>query len=130
MILEFKKIPGLKRVYIAAGVVTDECIQGLLHTAHVVVLPITHGGGTNLKTAEALWSGKHVIATPTAMRGFEKFAHAKGVRVEEKAEGFRRAVRSAMAEEPLRLTQADLEPRKLLLWENQLQPLLNLIRSI
>ena len=36
--------------------------------AHALILPITQGGGTNLKTAEALWSGRRVVATPQAMR--------------------------------------------------------------
>ena len=126
----FQKIPGLQRVYVSAGVVSGECLQGLLHTAHVIMLPITHGSGTNLKTAEALWAGKHIIATPIAMRGFEIFAHANGVRIEETPEGFRRAVRSAMAEMPLRLTQADWEARRILLWEQTLQPLLELIRTV
>jgi hypothetical protein len=32
-------------------------LEGLLDGAQCIVLPLTQGGGTNLKTAEALWSG-------------------------------------------------------------------------
>ena len=77
----FPKTPGLASHYVPAGTVTDECLQGLLTTAHVVVLPVTEGGGTNLKSAEAIWSGCHVVATPTAMRGFEGFMAARGLSV-------------------------------------------------
>jgi hypothetical protein len=36
-------------------------------------LPVSYGGGTCLKTAEALFSGKHVLATKSAARGYEDF---------------------------------------------------------
>lgn len=56
----------IKRV----GFVTEELLASLLDNASVILLPITVGGGSNLKTAEAIASGKPVIATPKACRGF------------------------------------------------------------
>jgi hypothetical protein len=125
--VRFKKVAGLQRSYISAGVVSDECLQGLLHTAHVFALPITHGGGTNLKTAEALWTGKHIVATTSAMRGFEEFVGSTGVKVEDTPEGFSKAIRSAMSALPLQLNAAEKEKRRVLLWERTLLPLIEMI---
>ena len=128
--IRFQKTAGLQRSYISTGIVSDECLQGLLNIAHVIVLPITHGGGTNLKTAEALWIGKHVIATPTAMRGFETFIDSKGVRVEESPKKFCNAIRNAMNEVPLRLNETERSERRTLLWEHTLKPLIDMIEII
>ncbi|MET3119257.1 hypothetical protein AAKU64_003496 [Undibacterium sp. GrIS 1.8] len=123
----FQKTAGLQKNFISAGVVSDESLQGLLHTAHVIVLPITHGGGTNLKTAEALWTGKHVVATSSAMRGFESFINSTGVRVEDTSEGFCEAIKSAMSALPLQLDTIEKEKRRILLWEHTLLPLTEMI---
>lgn len=126
----YLKTAGLKPKYIAAGLVSEGCLQGLLQTAHTVILPITHGGGTNLKTAEALWAGRHVVATPVAMRGFENFSSAKGVYVEESPEKFCKAIRMAMSEVPMRLSDYERSERSVLLWESTLTSLLNMIKVI
>lgn len=44
-----------------------------------VLLPITNGGGTNLKTAEALLSGRPIVGTNVAFRGHESRLDAPGV---------------------------------------------------
>lgn len=63
----------------AVGVVDDDDLSALRELAHTFILPVTSGGGSNLKTAEALYSRKHVIATPLAMRGFEAMAQGAGM---------------------------------------------------
>lgn len=126
----FAKVPGLARVYVDAGLVSDQCLQGLLRTAHTVLLPVTFGGGTNLKTAEALWSGRHVVATRTAMRGFEQFQTASGVEVQADSRDFRAAVRRSMASLPLRLTAAEQDLRRPVLWEETLKTLIQYISTI
>jgi hypothetical protein len=115
---------------VIAGMVSDECLAGLLATAHCMVLPLTQGGGTNLKTAEALWAGKHIVATTVAMRGFEAFIGTKGVVVEDSPAGFKRALRHAMQSPPLKLTDAEREARKVVLWEACLQQLPAFVENI
>jgi hypothetical protein len=39
------------------------------------LLPITQGEGSNLKTAEALLSGKPIVATSHSFRGYEEFQY-------------------------------------------------------
>jgi len=51
----------------------DEDLAAVKTLAHAYLLPIQHGGGSNIKTAEALYSGAYVIGTEPAFRGYENF---------------------------------------------------------
>lgn len=106
-----------------AGVVSNGQLAGLLELAHCIVVPITQGGGTNLKTAEALWSGRYVVATPVAMRGFERFYDVPGVFIASSAAEFKRSLRQAMQSPALQLDVGEREARRSVLWENCLAPL-------
>ena len=108
---------------VIAGKVSQPCLEGLLEIAHTIVLPITQGGGTNLKTAEALWSGKYVIATMVAMRGFEEFIGDPGVFVANSSSEFKRTLRHVIAMDPLQLSDADRDKRKRVLWADCLKDL-------
>jgi hypothetical protein len=115
---------------VVAGIVSQSCLEGLLDLAHCVVLPLTQGGGTNLKTAEALWSGRYVLATTVAMRGFEDFLGAQGVFVADDPSDFKRALRHVMALAPLQLSDADCNKRKRVLWDESLSLLPSFIEQI
>ncbi|WP_412526689.1 glycosyltransferase family 1 protein [Burkholderia lata] len=123
----FHRVAGLSRATISAGVVSEECLQGLLTIAHTIILPITHGGGTNLKTAEALWSGKHIVATSVAMRGFDKFVNAKGISIADDSRSFVAALRESMAAAPLRLTPQEMSERQSVLWDETLRELVDYV---
>lgn len=112
---------------VVAGMVSQPCLEGLLDGAACIVLPLTQGGGTNLKTAEALWAGKHIVATRVAMRGFESFIGATGVQLADDPAAFKRALRFAMESEPLRLSEQEIDARRSVLWETCLDPLMALI---
>lgn len=105
------------------GIVSEACIQGLLETAHAILLPITSGEGSNLKTAEALWAGKHIVATRLAMRGFEQYMEAEGLTVAEDAESFLNSVRRAMERPPLEISAGERAARQSLLWNSALKPM-------
>lgn len=115
---------------VVAGLVSQACLEGLLDGAACIILPLTQGGGTNLKTAEALWSGKHIVATSIAMRGFERFIGASGVHLSDEPAGFKRELRVAMESEPLELTKQELHERRSVLWENCLHPLMDFIDGL
>jgi hypothetical protein len=119
--------PGLSKIYLDAGEVSEECLAGLLYTAHAIILPIMHGGGTNLKSAEAIWAGKHIVATPTAMRGLEQFMSAPGVKLAETADEFRNALKNVMGQHRLKLDEKEKERRKSVLWDNTLS---NFVKAI
>lgn len=109
--------------YVSAGIVSNNVLGGLLEQAHCMVLPLTEGGGTNLKTAEALWSGHHIVATSKAMRGFERFIDSSGVMVADTPALFKQALRRAMQSPPLKLSVDERQDRTTLLWDECLKDL-------
>ncbi|TXN69685.1 glycosyltransferase family 4 protein [Methylobacterium sp. WL6] len=62
-----------------------------------IILPIVSGGGTNLKTAEALYSRKPIIATSKAFRGYERFASFPNVHISDDPDKFRDLIRDCLA---------------------------------
>lgn len=55
------------------GVLDEEKLFDQLLNATGYLLPVKYGGGTNLKTAEALFFNKYTIGTEAAFRGFENY---------------------------------------------------------
>lgn len=121
---------SLERQFVDAGQVSESVLRGLLATAHMILLPITSGGGTNLKSAEALWSGCHIVATTTAMRGFEIFMNARGVTVADDGPAFCNAVRRAFLLPNLQIDMEDRAERSVVLWENTLAAMVAGIRDV
>lgn len=76
--------------------VSNEDLAAIKTLSHGFFLPIPFGGGTNLKTAEALQSGKFVVGTNAAFRGFEKYMTLPGVHVASDSSELHRAVRNVM----------------------------------
>ena len=54
-------------------------LNQVIANAKVILLPISYGGGTNLKTAEALASKSYVVGSKSAFRGFEEHSTLEGV---------------------------------------------------
>jgi glycosyltransferase involved in cell wall biosynthesis len=74
------------------GWVDTPVLNALIDAARVIILPKTLGGGSNLKTAEALMSGRPIVATTRAFEGFEAYETAPGVIVEDQPDRFWDAV--------------------------------------
>jgi hypothetical protein len=72
--------------------VSGKTLSALISEATCILLPITTGGGSNLKSAEALYSRKNIVATKIAMRGFTKIAQMDNVRIARSDKGFRQAL--------------------------------------
>lgn len=98
----------------------DAALWTLKGAAHAFLLPIAFGGGTNLKSAEAIASGRWVVTTSTAMRGREDFADAPGVVVADTPKAFRRAMIEVMNSPPLKLTPAQRKARDQAYWDRVL----------
>jgi len=125
----FRRAGNLEDTCIPTGPVPETCLSGLLLTAHCIILPLSEGEGTNLKTAEALWAGKHIVGTTVAFRGFEEFADAPGVRIADNPADFVAALRDAMSAPPLRLDENEIACRKSVLWTRRLAPLVGHFRA-
>lgn len=92
----FAKIPCFNKRILFLGEVSEDLLASLLDKAHCIILPITAGGGTNLKTAEAIWTGAHVVGTQTAFRGFEQYKDIEGITIATSPQEFRQAVNASL----------------------------------
>lgn len=130
----FSRLGSLHRQFINAKEVPESTLRGLLATAHMIILPITMGGGTNLKSAEAIWAGKHIVATTKAMRGFERFIRGQGISVADDSASFCNAILHAFAKPNLTLSAQERVAREVVLWKHSLKDLVatvtNLERSL
>ncbi|WP_292442299.1 glycosyltransferase [Mesorhizobium sp.] len=98
----------------------DRDLAAVKTLAHGFILPIPFGGGSNIKTAEALYSGAYVVGTPSAFRGFESFVELPEVFVGGNAKEFQRAVRDVLARPralPLQVGSQQSEHRQSLRWD-------------
>jgi len=71
----------------------EDTLNSLFDLAEVVVLPVTSGGGSNLKTAEALLSLKPIVGTSKSFVGFEDYKTLSGVTIADDPAKFKQAVR-------------------------------------
>lgn len=74
------------------GPVSGEDIDSAILCSSGVVLPVWEGGGSNLKTAQALLSGKCVLGSEFSFRGFEHCMEEAGVSLTRDADGLARLV--------------------------------------
>lgn len=100
------------------GVLDDKDLAAVKSLAHAFLLPIGGGGGSNIKTAEALYSGKPVVCTNTALRGFDKYRALPEVIVADSPPKFQAAIRSVLGEPARDGSIANFRDlRKELTWE-------------
>ncbi len=111
------------------GEVERADLDALLGGAAVVILPITTGGGSNLKTAEAIYSGRPVLATPHALRGYGDAARWPTIRVAGDADAFRRALRALLDATPEPLPAGYDAIRSQVTWDVALAPLVAALRA-
>lgn len=102
----------------SVGWVDDADLTALLDLADVVLLPVLSGGGSNLKTAEALLSEKKIVATSFAMKGFEEFLDMPQLWIADSPEDFRRAMAEALSGPPVPLTPEQQARVRTVTWEN------------
>lgn len=112
------------------GEVSQEVLAALLECASVILLPITIGGGSNLKSAEAIVANKPTVATKTAIRGFEFAQNLTHFNIVQTQQEFIQALQqSFMLKQPL-LSQEERKIRDSLYWGFTLSPLDALMETI
>ena len=108
---------------IRAGFQSEEALAALIELASCFVLPITRGGGSNIKTAEAVHSGKPVIGTSKSFCGHERALALPHIySIDEPAE-FRRLVKAALDSNLPPAGADNPELRNSMLWEQTLNPI-------
>jgi len=104
-------------------------LDALLLGAAVILLPITTGGGSNLKTAEAIYSGRPALATPHALRGYGDAARWPTITVADAADAYRRTLRS-MLDAPIDSVAPLQSTRDEVTWDRTLRPLADSILAL
>jgi glycosyltransferase involved in cell wall biosynthesis len=119
---EFNRWSSINRSRsILLGSIDDIGVAALRKFTHVFTLPITTGGGSNIKTAEALVSGAYVLSTSMAFRGFEEFADEPGVYIEDDPKKFRSRMVTILNQTPNSISDESRNKREKLLWEHTLK---------
>lgn len=110
------------------GQLSDYALSCVIANASGLLLPIVYGGGSNLKTAEALVSGKPIVATGKAFRGFEEFSATPRLRVADDKVGFANAIRATFDDGgDLDVERGDVD---VLLWKNCLRPIVEAVKRV
>lgn len=102
------------------GMLSEEDLAAVKDLAHVFLLPIGAGGGSNIKTAEALYSGKAVVCTSMALRGFETYREFPTVHVADDPKTFQAAIRASLTTARPVLSDAQKEACRQLSWDASL----------
>jgi hypothetical protein len=94
--------------------------------ASVLLIPITEGSGSNLKTAQALLSGKSVLTTSIGMRGYESYSQLQNLHIEDDPKRFKAKLAELLTRpEPAVSRDSSLE----LTWERVLKRATNWIQE-
>lgn len=107
----------------AAGRLSDDRLAALIETSDVLLLPITEGGGSNLKTAEAILSGKKIVTTSYGLRSFEHYKSFPNIYIADTPSDFRKAILRAIHEPYVPRTKAQIKQAEEVQWEYCLQPM-------
>lgn len=102
------------------GIRTDEELNKLIASASAILLPIPYGGGSNLKTAEAICSGRPIVGTTKSFRGFESFVESRNTFVIDDIDTFKEACFKFVDE---KLPTVYRYGHEKLLWNATLEPL-------
>jgi glycosyltransferase involved in cell wall biosynthesis len=111
------------------GIVDPPILDALLLRASVILLPKTRGGGSNLKTSEALLAGRPIVATTQAFVGFEPWTGASGVTVEDDPALFWPHVARHLSE-TANAAALNEEHREGLLWPACVAPLVTAVQDL
>lgn len=115
---------------ISAGRVNEQFLGALIQLSNVILLPITEGGGSNLKTAEAILADKKVVATSYALRSFDWFKDFPNLWIADTASMFREHIIEALntPHKPRTLEQNRLVKR--VEWNNCLSEMLKQVENL
>lgn len=110
-----------KRV-LAVGKLSEERLSALIHRADCILLPITEGGGSNLKTAEALLADKPVVCTEYALRSFEEFSDNPNLNIAISSDDFVEKISKVLSDSTQKPQEASTaKDLNLLTWAESLR---------
>lgn len=105
------------------GRLEEEKLAALLGLTDVFLLPITTERGSNLKTAEAILSGKKFVATDNTFHGFEKYRNLPNIFVGNTKEEFRKAILNSLDYEYIIPSIKERKLAEKVQWRYSLRPI-------
>lgn len=111
------------------GRTSDKDLTALLSLAEIIILPITEGGGSNLKTAEAILSRKKVVTTQKALRSYDQYVALPNIYSAVDGEGFRNAITKALHED-IALTPEQTKLSETVQWDYTLKQMMEKVKTI
>ncbi|HUD10924.1 MAG TPA: hypothetical protein VMS08_00815 [Candidatus Saccharimonadia bacterium] len=114
----------------SCGILTEERLGGLISASDVMILPIRTGGGSNLKTAEALLSAKPIVATSYAFRAYEQFLQLPTVTIADTPRAFQHAILESLKNSPPALSGAETQSLQEVTWSSCLQDLIKEVGTL
>lgn len=115
---------------IKMGTLPDDELAAVILSAGTILLPITQGGGSNLKTAEALASGRPIVGTSFAFRGYEEFLHFPGVRIADNPGPFRAAIGESLDASSQARSYEQTAMVRSLMWDRRLTGLVEEVQRL
>jgi hypothetical protein len=101
----------------SAGRLSEVSLGGLIKLSDVIILPITEGGGSNLKTAEAILANKKVVTTTHGLRSFEWFKDFPNVWIADNKNSFQKSISEALNTPFKSRSTYQIAQAKQVLWE-------------
>jgi Glycosyltransferase Family 4 len=112
------------------GFLSEDSLAGLLMLCDAIILPITSGGGSNLKTAEAILSSKKIVATEYAFRGYEKYMHFPNITIVNTSDAFKDAINASLVTSSSALTEKQTKQINKVEWTYSLAPIKNAVNTM
>lgn len=112
------------------GFLSESSLSGLLETADLILLPIMKGGGSNLKTAEAILSGKKIVGTSFAFRGYEEYMELPNITIANKPADFRNAIVESFAKPLIPRSEAQERKAQTVQWSYSLKALVKGVSAL
>jgi len=112
------------------GGVDEKTLTALLVVADQIILPILEGGGSNLKTAEAILANTKIVATTKSFHSYEKYLGLPNISIADDSEAFIHAMNANIhtKKQPRTAQQKTLADG--VLWENTLKDMVEKVGKI
>lgn len=114
----------------SAGRLSEAKLCALIMKADVILLPITEGGGSNLKTAEAILADKKVVTTSHALRSFEWFRDFPNVWVADTKVAFQNSIVEALRTPHKARTKQQQQKARQVEWNNCLKDMVESVGKL
>lgn len=123
----------IKAVYlnniVLMGRVEEDVLTALLNISQQIILPLTEGGGSNLKTAEAILADKQVVGTTKAFHSYEKYMKLPNLVVTDSSDEFRQAMDNFLHTDKKQRTAAESKLAEGVLWKSTLKQMIERVNK-